>query len=108
MRELADRLGVPLRHFHADVSYCGDFYGQDEKGRPLAARLTPSFLINIIETLHEGVTELGCHPAANLDFEGTYYHERVEELEALCSPVVGEAIEREHLLLVSFADISRF
>jgi chitin disaccharide deacetylase len=103
--QLAAQLAVPLRHFHPDVSYRGDFYGQDEKGQPLAERLTASLLVNIIETLHEGVTELGCHPAANLDFQSPYYQERLEELEALCSPVAVEALERERVLLSSFANL---
>ena len=105
---LADRLGVPLRHFNPHVFYCCDFYGQDEEGHSLAEHVTTSFLVNIIETLQDGVTELGCHPAASLDFQSTYCQERREELQVLCSPVVVEALERERVLLASFANISSF
>jgi predicted glycoside hydrolase/deacetylase ChbG (UPF0249 family) len=100
--DLADRLGIPLRHFTPRILYCGAFYGQDEQGRSLPGRLTTSFLIEIIEGLRSGVTELGCHPAANLDFQGTYYRERLLELEVLCSPAVIEALGRERVLLRSF------
>ena len=104
LNELAFKLGVPLRHFHPDVSYCGDFYGQDEKGQPLAERLTAPFLINIIAKLRDGVTELACHPAAELDFQSSYYQERMAELQVLCSPVVHRAIVRSGVTLTSFAD----
>jgi len=103
--QLADRLGVPLRHFNPDARYSGEFYGQDEKGRALPGRLTVSFLIKIIEKLPAGATELGCHPAANLDFQSTYHRERLEELESLCSPVVVEALTREGVLLRSFSNL---
>jgi predicted glycoside hydrolase/deacetylase ChbG (UPF0249 family) len=106
--QLCDRLGVPLRHFNPDVSYCCDFYGQDEKGHPLPERLSASFLVSIFKTLREGVTELGCHPAASLDFQGCYCRERLQELHALCSPVVVEALEREHVALTSFANLGCF
>jgi predicted glycoside hydrolase/deacetylase ChbG (UPF0249 family) len=101
--QLGDRLGVPVRHFNPRVFYCGDFYGQDAEGNSLAERVTACFLINLIQTLRDGVTELGCHPAADLDFQGAYYRERLWELDVLCSAVVVEALRRERVLLTSFA-----
>lgn len=105
VHRLAAQLDVPVRHFCAGVSYCGDFYGQEAEGRPLAGRLRASFLVGIIETLHNDVTELCCHPAAELDFESTYQQERLEELEVLCSPIVAQTIQRARVVLSSFADL---
>ena len=102
MCQLAEQLGIPLRHFNRHVSYCGDFYGQDGEGRPLSDRLTPSFLTGIMNGLNEGVTELGCHPAAEVDFESPYGIERLRELEALCSPTVHEAMKQAGVMLASF------
>jgi predicted glycoside hydrolase/deacetylase ChbG (UPF0249 family) len=104
VRQLAERLGVPLRHFSPLVLYCCDFYGQDEKGRPLAERLTASFLISVIRSLSDGITELCCHPAEDLDFRSTYHHERLLELDTLCSPSVLQVLEHEGVLLISFAE----
>jgi predicted glycoside hydrolase/deacetylase ChbG (UPF0249 family) len=86
------------------VFYCCDFYGQDEEGHPLAERLTASFLINVIKALSDGITELGCHPAEDLDFRSTYYDERLLELDTLCSPNVMQVIKHEGVLLMSFAE----
>jgi chitin disaccharide deacetylase len=105
VRQLANRLGIPLRYFNPHVSYCCDFYGQDKEGHPLAGQLTSSSLMNIIKTLHNGVTELSCHPAASLDFQSSYYQERLEELDALCSPVLVDVLEREQVLLTSFSKL---
>ena len=92
--ELAVQLGVPLRipvsslhHSYPYVHYCGDFYGQDGEGKALPHRLTPYFLTQIIRTLKHEITELCCHPAAELDFRSPYGKERLQELEALCSPI---------------------
>jgi chitin disaccharide deacetylase len=109
LRSIVHRLGVqlsiPVRHFSEGISYCGDFYGQDEQGRPLAERLRTMFLVDIIETLGDGVTELCCHPAAELDFQSPYCKERLEELEVLCAPFVIRAIEHAGVARVSFADM---
>jgi predicted glycoside hydrolase/deacetylase ChbG (UPF0249 family) len=105
MCRVAAELGVPLRHFNPCVSYCGDFYAQDDEGRALHERLAPSFLVEIITKLNQGATELCCHPAAELDFESPYWEERLRELGTLCAPVVIEALERKRVLLRSFAHL---
>jgi predicted glycoside hydrolase/deacetylase ChbG (UPF0249 family) len=104
---LATQLGVPVRHFCTHVSYCGDFYGQDEEGRPVPGRLRAQFLNNTIEALKDGVTELCCHPAANLDFQSPYAKERLKELKLLCSPLVRQTLERTSVVLASFSDLNQ-
>ena len=59
-----------------------------------------------IEELPPGVTELGCHPAAEADHPSAYGEERLRELEALCDPRVAAAIDRCDVALRSFGDLT--
>ena len=103
-RELAARLGVPLRHFTPGVRYCGDFYGQSGKGEPAHEAITTGALARVIAALPAGVTELACHPGEE-GLESVYSRERALEVEALCHPVVREAVERAGVRLISFAEL---
>ena len=105
LRGLADSLGVPLRSFSACVRHCGTFYGQTEEGRPLPEGITVARLIEIIEGLEPGVTELGCHPGESDGLKSSYAAERVREIEVLCDPRVREALAAEEVELRSFADL---
>ena len=105
-RTLALALGVPLRHYTAGVSYCGDLYGQSNDGTPIPGALTPRALIEIIEQLPPGITELACHPGLGDDSGSVYERERTQEVEVLCDPAVREALEREHVVLRSFAHLA--
>jgi predicted glycoside hydrolase/deacetylase ChbG (UPF0249 family) len=95
-------LGVPLRKFTPGFRYCGDFYGQDDEGKLYPERVTAEFLIALVGSFEDGVTELCVHPAARVDFEGAYGAERVAELAALCDPRVRVAVEAAEIELVSF------
>jgi predicted glycoside hydrolase/deacetylase ChbG (UPF0249 family) len=101
-KEHATRLGVPLRKFIPGYRYCGDFYGQDDEGKPYPERVTAEFLIALVGSFEDGVTELCVHPAARVDFDGTYSAERLAELAALCDTRVRVAIEAAEIDLVSF------
>ncbi len=105
--EKAERLGVPLRHFTGGVRYLGDFYGQDERGKPYPERVSADFLINAISKLEDGVSELCCHPAAFVDFEGTYGAERLIETETLCDPRVRQELSRIGVVLTTFSEPGR-
>jgi len=98
---IGSRIGVPVRHADPRLKYCGEFYGQSETGEPDSERITPSFLVSLIEALPEGTTELCCHPAAVVDVDTTYAVERTVELGSLCNPVVRDALERADVRLVS-------
>jgi predicted glycoside hydrolase/deacetylase ChbG (UPF0249 family) len=97
--------GIPVRHVTRHAVYCGDFYGQDERGAPVSGRLSTRFLSQLIGSLTSPVTELCCHPAARVDFEGSYKEERLEELRVLCDPVLSAAIDEAGLELGSFASL---
>jgi predicted glycoside hydrolase/deacetylase ChbG (UPF0249 family) len=58
---LAAELGVPLRN--RAIRYERSFYGRDEDGAPAPDLISPQHLIDLIETLPPGWTEIGCHPA---------------------------------------------
>jgi predicted glycoside hydrolase/deacetylase ChbG (UPF0249 family) len=101
---LAAKLAVPLRARTAAVSYRGDFYGQTGTGEPLPDAIAPERLLELIESLPDGVTELACHPGRGVDSE-PYGPEREREVEALCDPRIRAAIERGGIRLSSFAEV---
>jgi chitin disaccharide deacetylase len=102
---LAAELGVPLRARH--TRYEGGFYGQTGKGEPLPEAITAERLVELIESLSEGWTEIGCHPGRGAARLSSYGTEREREVEALCDPRVRKAIEREGVELRSFAQVCR-
>jgi predicted glycoside hydrolase/deacetylase ChbG (UPF0249 family) len=91
----------------ATSTYSGAFYGQDSRGTPLPDAITVDALVEVIETLPGGVTELACHPAAEHDHESAYGEERIREVETLCDPRVRPAVDRYGIDLRSFAVVNR-
>ena len=73
-----------------------------------AEALSPDLLLNIINTLPDGVSELMCHPG----YDGpslshsTYRIEREKELALLTHPVVRERIQELGIELISFGALS--
>lgn len=107
-KERAATFGVPLRKFIPGFHYCGDFYGQDDEGKPYPERVTAEFLIALVGSFEAGVTELCVHPASCVDFDGTYSSERISELMTLCDPRVKVAIGAAGVELVSFPQAINF
>jgi chitin disaccharide deacetylase len=103
--EFASALDVPLRRCHSAVQYCGDFYGQTGDGRSRPEAISPERLIELIDVLPEGITELACHPGLDSNLSTMYCHERRREIEALCAAPVRQAVERS-AKLISFADLA--
>jgi predicted glycoside hydrolase/deacetylase ChbG (UPF0249 family) len=104
--EAGRRLSVPVRDFGSGIVYRGDFYGQTGKGDPYPEGISLEFLLRIVASLPAGVTELGCHPAADPELESSYAAERVEELQVLCDPRLKEALAEEGINLRSFAQVA--
>jgi chitin disaccharide deacetylase len=100
---LAAELGVALRG--RQVRYEGGFYGQTGKGEPYPEGIEPGHLVELIEALPSGWTEIGCHPSRCADTGSSYEAERELELRALCDPRVSAAIERAGVSLRSFAEL---
>lgn len=103
--ELAVELGVPLRQFDSSVGFCGDFYGQLDQGRPNSAAIEPQGLIEILDEVPEGVTELCSHPGYAEDLKTAYRLERAREVATLCDPSVRQAIDALGIKLISFRDV---
>jgi predicted glycoside hydrolase/deacetylase ChbG (UPF0249 family) len=101
----AEELDVPLRHFDSRVRFCGDFYGQIA-GRPNLEGITPQALVELLERVQPGVTELCSHPGYPDGLKAWYRVERVQEVRTLCDPRVREAIQRLGINLITFRELS--
>ena len=104
--EISRALQIPLREIASPARYVGDFYGQCGRGQSFPELVSAASLRHILAELPPGVTELGCHPAAVLDFDSTYRQERLAEFAALCDPGVAEIVASEKLRLISFHDLA--
>jgi chitin disaccharide deacetylase len=104
-RHLARELGVVLRDRSRRVRHCGEFYGQTGTGEPYPEGISTDRLVELIETLPEGITELACHPGRGVRPEFIYAPERERELAALCDPRARMAIEHQRVVVRTFADI---
>ncbi len=101
--ELAQQLAVPLRDCSTEVSHCGAFYGQTGKGLPFADGISVERLIEILEALPSGVSELSCHPGLVVELGTMYRSERAQEVMVLCDPRLRAAIDARGIELCSFA-----
>jgi chitin disaccharide deacetylase len=104
--ETGRRLRVPVRGCTPAITYRGDFYGQLGTGEPYPEAITVEALVRLLSSLTDGITELGCHPAAEPEEGSTYSSERPFELEVLCDSRVKEAVREEGVELRSFIDVS--
>ncbi len=75
---------------------------QTKMAESLPENISVAALVQIIETLPNGITELSCHPAAKADTQLTYDIERITELETLCDPGIREVLKRCGVELRSF------
>jgi chitin disaccharide deacetylase len=101
----ARELGIPLRRTRLGVRFCGDFYGHDGRGRPDPDAITVPALIQLLEQISKGVTELGCHPGYADDLDDWYRVEREREVRVLCDPRVGSAVGQLGITLMSFGEV---
>lgn len=99
----ARAIGAPLRD-RSRVAYVGSFYGQDEKGNPLPDRITADALADLVASLPDGWSELGCHPGFADDVPTSYRDERRREVAALCDPDVRARLDAAGVTLASFRD----
>jgi chitin disaccharide deacetylase len=88
LQNLARQLAVPLREQTPGISYCGDFYGQDAESQTIPGALSLAAFKNILASLPDGYTELGCHPDYDDGLASAYRVERAAEVQTLCSPEI--------------------
>jgi predicted glycoside hydrolase/deacetylase ChbG (UPF0249 family) len=103
---MAKRLSVPLRSCSSKIHYCGDFYGQTAEGEPYPAPISVEGLINILEKLPPGTTELCTHPGYDDGLNTMYTQERAVEVQTLCDPRIRIALEQLGIELRSFGRIA--
>ena len=101
--DLAGSLGIPLRHEAPGIRYCGDFFGQTNRGERRPRALSVDAMIGILRGLSPGVTELCCHPGYADDLSTGYRGERQVEIRTLCDPRVRAAVDDLGIELRSFA-----
>lgn len=98
---MAAELGVPLRN--RAVRYEGRFFARDAGGEPQPQAISPEHLVELIQSLPSGWTEIGCHPAAGPVPSSSYDAERQVELRTLCDPRVKILLNVSDVRLCSFA-----
>ena len=106
LSEHCSKSGIPLRDLTPWIKHLGGFYGQDGRGDSYPECISVESLLGILDTLPAGVVELGCHPAARIDFQSTYLDERLLELTTLCDARVRRAIDDLSLRLVTFSEVT--
>lgn len=102
MLKVARDLSIPLRECDPRVRYCGDFYGQDVDGTRLPDVITVANLKKILNTLPDGVTELGCHAGYDDGLQTPYRLERAEEVRVLCDPAIRACLNHMQINLHSY------
>jgi len=102
MLKLAHELNTPLRECNSRVRYCGDFYGQGAEGEHLPEAITVANLKQILISLPEGITELGCHPGYDDGLQTPYRLERAEEVRVLCDPAIRACLNDMQIVLRSY------
>jgi chitin disaccharide deacetylase len=101
LMEIARMISVPLR-LYSNVHYCGGFYGQMADGTSLSDHISVKAFKNLLTELVPGTTELGCHPAKIVDFDGMYTTERLQELAVLCDQEILDFLAQSRIELASF------
>jgi predicted glycoside hydrolase/deacetylase ChbG (UPF0249 family) len=107
MMNLAGQLRVLLRECSPDVRYCGDFYGQGGEGESLPDLISVANLKQILDSLPDAVTELGCHPGYGTELDSPYRDERAEEVRVLCDPDSRAAVRSAEIQLCTFEDVAK-
>lgn len=103
-RAVAAELGIPLRHLAPKVRHCGAFYGQSGDGQSYPNGVSVGHLVNILESLPPGVSELCCHPGEGGGPGSMYDAERRIEVRTLCDPTVRDTLSRLNIRLCSFSN----
>jgi hopanoid biosynthesis associated protein HpnK len=71
-----------------------------------SGHLTEDYIVGILDRIRDGTTELYFHPAA--DIGGTPPNVEAQlEVEILTSPHVRDALARNHIELITFADLAK-
>ena len=96
---------IVLRAEHPGIHYCGDFYGQSDKGYPYPQGISVDSLLNLLRKVGSSFTEMACHPGDGIDANSSYCEERGAECRTLCDHKVRETVREENIVLCSFSQL---
>ena len=104
--ELARQYGLPLRG-HSPARYFSSFYGQWD-GEPHLEQISVANLVRLLQAeVHDGITELSCHPGyVDANFASSYSVERETELRTLCDPAIRSFLQDARIHLLGFRDLA--
>jgi predicted glycoside hydrolase/deacetylase ChbG (UPF0249 family) len=71
-----------------------------------SGHLTEDYVVGILDRIRDGTTELYFHPAADIGGTPPAAEAQVE-IEILTSPRVRDALARNHIELITFADLAK-
>lgn len=100
----AQELGIPLRECSPSIRYIGGFYGQASHGEPWPQGIRLAALVDMLEHLPEGISELGCHPGLDAALNSAYREERIIEVITLCDPLLRSALGAFGITTISFRE----
>jgi chitin disaccharide deacetylase len=105
--DLAARYDLPMRE-HSRVRYFKNFYGQWGDGETHLEWISCENLLRMLASeLHDGFTELGCHPGYfDPQFQSVYHIERETELQTLCDPALRRQLAEWQVKLIRFGEVS--
>ena len=91
----ADRQALPMRE--RTVSHRADYYGEQAIG--------VESLLDILDRLEDGDTELGCHPGYADGLQSRYSAPRERELETLTDPRVRDRLGELEIELIGWCEL---
>lgn len=102
----AARHSLPLRE-HSPVRYFSNFYGQWDDGDVHPEQIgVENLLLMLGAELHDGITELSCHPGyIGFDFSSPYNIEREIERMTLTDARFLEFLGSDGVRLIGFRDL---
>jgi chitin disaccharide deacetylase len=106
VKQMAEELAIPLRAISPEIRYCGSFYGQTGKGESCPDAISLAAMIELLQRLPPGVTELACHPGSGAELNSTYCRERELEVQVLCHPRVRQTLLDENIRLCTFKNLA--
>ena len=107
MRELADTMGIVLRGDSSLVRFWGAFFGLDEHMESKPENVSVANLLQLLDQLQPGITEMSCHPGLDSSLNAVYSTQRLLEVATLCDPLIIQAIRDKAIVLVPFVPIPR-
>jgi predicted glycoside hydrolase/deacetylase ChbG (UPF0249 family) len=106
VRRFAKRHSLPLRG-HSTVRVCSEFYGR-WNGETHPEQIGVAGLVELLTfQVHEGLTELVCHPGyVDPELRSSYDEERELEVRTLCDPALPALLDVLGIHLMGFRDLA--